>query len=234
MTLRTKIEIVAGVVVFLALAVFAVEAIRQHDRTVQAEASSAADQKIAAAAQASIVARDAQQATVDKTAVQQAAAVKTPQQAVQIIEHYLPAPVVIPGQPTPAPAAIPLVQTKDLPASVQAELPNAPGQLALLTPDQLQSIARADIACTATASDLSTCAKDKADLQTQLKAANDRANTWEAAAKGGTKFHRFLKAAERAGCSAVGSAAGSIVDKNHPTRDAAIGAAAGSAICSLF
>jgi hypothetical protein len=76
----------------------------------------------------------------------QIAAINTPQQAVQVILHYLPPTPVVLGQPTPPAATIPSVSREALSAELQKELPASPS-FSMLTPPQIEQIARDEIQC---------------------------------------------------------------------------------------
>ena len=177
--------------------------------------------------------RDALNAQYSQTLATAAKAIRTPAQAAQVIIHYLPAPVPVPGQPAPAPAAIPIVTAAQLPADVVKDLPVAPNY-GILTGTQLEDIARNDLTCDAAQHSLTTCAADKASLAAELAATQKQSDTWEAAAKGGTKFHRFLGVAKFVGCAGLGAGAGAIADKKSPTIGSAVGAAAGVTVCSIL
>jgi hypothetical protein len=233
MTTDRKREIIATIVFVLLCAVFVAGWVREHDLRVHAEADSAADKKVADAAAVSIKTRDAAQVQVDADAVKQAAAVQTPQQAVEVIEHYLPAPVAVAGQPAASQSSIPVVATKDLPAAMQSQVPNAP-TVALLTGDQVEQIAKDQIACAATTSDLGVCKADFADQVTQTNAYKASSASWEAAAKGGSKFKRFLTVAKYTGCAFVGGFAGSKLSPQNSGKASAIGAGTGVVACSLL
>jgi hypothetical protein len=232
MKARTLIEILAGVF----LAIFLAGWWHEHELRLHAEAIADAQQKVATAAQQNIKDRDAIQAKSNAAFAAQAAAVQTPQQAAQVIVKFLPAPVAAasfaPGTPPPAQAQIPIVAAADLPAAVQSQLPAAPSY-GIFTPDQMQSIARSEISCQATTQDLATCKADEVDLHTQVTAAQKQSAAWETAAKGGTKFHRLLKVGACIGISGGAAWAGSKFGIN-PATGAAIGAAAGTVVCSLF
>ena len=225
MTAQRKVEIVAAVIVLALAAVFLRGWVLEREARTSAEKQAAVDQQKIADAQVAIHDRDAVSARIDAALQQQAAAIKTPAQAVRIIQEHFTSPA---GSTAAAPVE---VSKADLPAAVQAKLPDAPGY-AVLTDMQAADIARSQLSCDIARNDATTCKADLVDTQTQLTAAKDEARTWEAAAKGGTKWQRFGRVLKFVGCAGAGAAAGEFVD--HSARAAAIGGAAAVAGCSLF
>ena len=243
---RDLLIFLCAVIVFSLSACFVRGWILEREARVKAEANAAAKQKIVEAqqqvidgAQDSIKARDQTSAQKDSTITALEVSLrnsKTPQQAIQIIHDQLPAPPA--GQPAPAP--IQVVDTDTLPPAVKAAFPDDPS-LALLPVATLKSMADQMLVCEQTTNDAATCKADLADThtvvvatQTQLAAEVSERNTWESAAKGGNKFHRFLGVVKQTACAAAGGGGGAAADKAHPATGAAIGSAAAVLICSAL
>jgi hypothetical protein len=229
MKLTTWERLILGLTVLLFVGWFAYGLVVEHDLRVKAEAATAADAQVIAAKDQAIAATNAAAATANAALQHQSQALKTPQQAIQVIEHYLPAPAA--GAPAPAP--IQVVPKASLPAADQTGLPDAP-DVALVPTDTLTALARQQLACQQTGNSLTACQQELADETAKYNAEVATAKTWETAAKGGTKFHRILRVARQAACSAVGAGAGKLVDTQHGAQGAALGAAAGVIVCSLF
>ena len=225
MTAQRKTEIVAVIVGLLFAAVFARGWFLEREARTTAERQVAVDQQKIADAQLAIHDRDAAAARTNAALLLQAAAIRTPAQAVRIIQEHFTAPA---GSTAVAPVE---VSKADLPVAVQSKLPDSPGYT-ILTDLQAEDVARNQLSCDAARNDVKTCKADLADTQTQLTAAKDEARTWEAAAKGGTKWQRFGRVLKFVGCAGAGAAAGEFVD--HSARASAIGGAAAVAGCSLF
>jgi hypothetical protein len=224
-TTQRKFEIggAAGLAVLMLL--FAVSWLRAREDNIRAAANAAADAKVVAASQQAIVSRDALATQYANSLTAKSATITTPAAAVQVIEHYLPAAIA--QQP------IAVVKTTDLPADVQKELPVSPS-FAMLTPDQVQQVAKDELACDATQNTLTACKADIGSMQTQLKATSDEAAQWKTAAKGGTKWQRFGRIMKSVACAGAGAGAGALVDKQNAGIGAAIGGAGGVAACSMF
>ncbi len=233
MTTQRKFEIAGAIVLIIVMAIFLRQWIGEREARIRAEASARADEKIVATSDASIKARDAQAAQYAASLAQQAAAVQTPQQAAQVILHYLPTPGATQGQPTPAPQTIATVSAAQLSPELQKTLPAAP-EYGILTDLQLRQVAKDELACDATRKELSACTSDQTDLRTQIAAKSDESDKWQAAAQGGTKWQRFGRVMKYVACAGGGAAAGELMAKGRPGVGAAIGGAAGVGVCSLF
>jgi hypothetical protein len=232
MTTQRKIEIAGFIFVLLVLGCFARGWILERDARNQAEATAAAQTQIIAHDAAAIVSRDAAAQVYAKSLTDQAAAIRTPQQAAQTISRYLPTLESPAGAPAPAQAPA-IIQKTDLSAAEQAKLPDSPTYM-VLTPAQAESVASLELTCDAATHTLTACQADKLDQAAQLAAALKESAAWEVAAKGGTKWHRFLTVAKFAGCAAGGALIGHLADKQSPTVGSAIGGAAAVGACSLF
>ena len=228
MTTQRRFELITAAVVLAFALCFLRGWMLSRDAAIRADARAQADEQTVATAQQAIRDRDALAAQYNATLSAQASAIRTPQQAAQVILRYLPpAPAGQPAQPP-----IVTIDRSTLPPDVQKQYPDAP-QLALVAPTQLQQLAKDELACDATRHDLATCRADTHDLHLELDAKTDEAATWQAAAKGGTKWQRFGRVLKAVGCAAGGAGVGALASKQDP-RGAAIGAGAGVAACSLF
>jgi len=224
-TTARKLEIFGAI---LMVAVFFACWQREREARIRAEVQSQADEKLVQTRDAAMKDRDALDAQYAAALSRQAAAVQTPQQAAQVILRYLPAPA---GQS--APATIPEVQRAALSPEVQKTLPDAPS-FSLLTPAQIQQVARDELACDATRHSLTACQQDAVDLKAKVALKADEAKTWETAAKGGTKLQRFGRVLKSVACAGAGAGLGALVSRKNPMTGAAIGAGVGVAGCSLF
>ena len=233
MTTQRKLEIFLLAVALMLGVVFLQGWILERRARAQADATSQKQAEVIAAAQNSIAGRDKADALYAAALAQQSKSILTPQQAAQVIVHYLPAPAPIAGQPAPAPAVIPTVQRDELSPALQQSLPAAPS-FSLLTPAQAEAVAKTELACDATTHTLAACQADAADLHTELTAQAAETAAWKAAAKGGTRFQRFVRVLKYTGCAAAGAGAGALAAHNSPAPAAAIGAGAGVTVCSLF
>jgi hypothetical protein len=227
MTTQRKIEILGVLVLALVAAAFLASWIQEREARIKAEATQAADEKVISVTADAIKSRDALAAQYTAALAKQAAAVQTPQQAAQVIERYLPAPAGAPAAP------IVTVDRAQLTPSQQQALPNAPSY-GVLTNTQLEDVAKEELACDAAKTNLTACQADEADLHTEIAAKTNEASSWEAAAKGGTKWQRFGRALKCAGFSGAGAGVGAVADKSHPAEGSVIGAAAGVIGCLLF
>ena len=233
MTTQRKIELFVVVGVILLGMAFVRGWMLEREARTKAESTAQQQAVVIAAAQSSIAARDKDAATLTATLTAQAARVQTPQQAAQVILRYLPAPPPVPGQPAAAPTVIPTIARTDLSPALQQSLPAAPS-FTLLTPTQVEQVAKDELACDATRHTLAACQADTADLHAELTAQSAETSAWKAAAKGGTKFQRFVRVLKYTGCAAAGAGAGALAARNSPAPAAAIGAGAGVAACSTF
>lgn len=224
MTTQRRLEILGA---FLVVAVFFVCWQREREARLRAEVQSQTDEKLMQAKAAAIKDRDALAVQYTAALSRQAAAVQTPQQAAQVILRYLPQPA---GQPV---ATIPQVERAALSPEIQKTLPDAPS-FSLLTPDQIQRVARDELACDATRHNLTACQQDAVDLKAQIALKIEEARTWETAAKGGTKLQRFGRVLKSVACAGAGAGLGALVSQKNQITGATIGAGVGVAGCSLF
>jgi hypothetical protein len=195
-TLRAKIE--AAIV--LAILVGGVLAFRtwlsEHDLRVHAEEHTKAQEQVIAA----IDEREKQREQILKDALAQIAAskaaVQTPQQVIHEIPQYLP-PLPTPIRvTTPAPTA-------DNPK---------PKPVVTIPPEDLKPLYDFAADCKACALKYADAQKTIADDQAKLKGKDDEVETWKAAAKGGTKWQRFTRAAK---WIAIGVVSGYVAAKAH-------------------
>lgn len=157
-------------------------ALQEHDARIRSEANSAAAAKSIDQLQQQMTQRDRANDVVQAQIVALTAAIKTPQQAAQVIDRIVTVPSV---QPSPTV----IVPKQDLPAPVVQQLPDAPSY-AIETGDKAKAVAKALQACQGTQAQLTTCTADLGDTRKQLTAMTGDRDQWEATAKGGTFWHR--------------------------------------------
>lgn len=120
------------------------------------------------------------------------------------------------------------VSGADLKPDVSLNLPDAPqAKLTLLTTPQTVVLAQEELKCQKTEGDLSTCQSDKQNLMNQIKDLQD-------AAKGGSKWHRLVKAGKCLAVGAAGAGVGALIDRGSPARGAAIGSVGSAGACQIF
>lgn len=224
MTNQRKLEIGLAVVVTLAAAVFLHGWLQAREANNNAEVHSQVLEQTVAEKNHDLEARDAHLAAYLDKVDQQVAALKTPQQAVKVIELHVP---------TPAGQEPIIIQRSDLSAKVQAETPDSPGY-ALMTSDEVQAIAKDQLKCEADRNALLTCKADATDLREIISAKDREVQLWKTAASGGSKWQRFGRVLKSVGCGAGGAALGSVVTRGNQPTGAAVGAAGGVVACSLF
>ena len=207
-TLTTPWVIGIAVVLAAAVGLGGYEWLQEHDARLKSESVQVAQQQVIATAQKTIDQSKAEQVKINADLAAQLAAiaaerktVPTPQQVVIDVSKLLPnlpAPVAVqqvaatPATPTaPAQAATQqiVIPQADIPA-FQAYKLNCDESSARL------------LACTTNAQAVS---EQLAATQSQYKAEEVRAASWEATAKGGTWWHRTLTAAKWIG---IGGATG--------------------------
>jgi hypothetical protein len=154
---------------------------------------------------------DQKVATVEEKRV----AVKTPAQAVQSIQEFVPGVKIILADKIPT---IPSVIAVD---TLPNELPDAPS--AVISPESLFALNNRLADCQKDQIKLGACEKDKQDLAEQVDVATR-------AAKGGTFWRRLKTGLKVTACAGAGGGVGSI----KGAQGAAVGAAAGAMLCSIF
>ena len=200
MTTERKVTIVLALILAVCGVMAAYSAIKSHDAQVQAAAQIKADEAIKAEKDKAIADRDAQLKDYQGAIAAQQAKVQTSAGAVQVIEHYLPAPT---GS---LPEAV-VAQKADLPASVASKLPDAPSYV-IETQQEAVAVAKGALQCDADTRALNTCQADLKDTRANLLAEGNEVSTLQIEVKGGTKWHRFKTGLKHSLCggAAVGAA----------------------------
>jgi hypothetical protein len=186
----------------LALAVFlgfgGYETLKAHDAILHAEDQAKTTDALKKQQDVAMSERDALVKQYQQSITDQIAKVRSSQSAVQVIDRYVPAPA---GQ------GATVVQKSDFSAAEQTKLPDAPSYS---IETQQQAIATADklLQCDADDHALNACQQNATTLQQQVKETDTEAQTWENAAKGGSKWQRILRSAKWFG---IGAASGAVV-----------------------
>lgn len=226
MTTTRKLEIAfLCVVAFIAICLGASSVRKAHEND-ELRATAARD---AATAKSVTDAKDAAIADRNKVAAQQdakiteldAAVKSTPQAATAIVKFF----------PVQEQQPIATMTRGELPASVQADLPDAPSY-GVMTGDQLLQVAHDEASCAIARNDLAACRANFADRTTELAATAKALDSTTVAMKQGTKAQRFFRPLKLAACGSGGGAAGAAL--RGKAQDAAIGAAVAVLICSTF
>lgn len=172
MTLRTKAEILAGIV-FLALAfLYAKEWLSKHDALIQAQTQIQSDQQASQKIDAALKQRD-EQYQKDIQAIQDAMRKLPSASSAQIAENApkhidLPAPIIISDANTTKPSiGSAIVPAEDIKPLAQAVLDGEKCKL-----------------------DLAKCTGDLGDWQRKYELADDEGKKWQQAAKGGSVWQR--------------------------------------------
>lgn len=226
MTISKKTAVIAGSVVLLLLGIMAKISWDQHVAIAAASKISSDDQKKVAFYNDLIAKRDAADIQQQALSVEQQAKVKTSSDAVKVITKYVPVPTVAPDQP----AAAFVVDKEAFTPEEAKQLPESPAYV-VQTQDQSVLVAKQLIACEADRRSLDSCKANVGDLNSALDVEKHNSQTWEKAAKGGTKTQRFMKFLKCAGFAGVGAAGGAFT--KQPLW-AGVGAGAGVAACQLF
>lgn len=184
MTTERKIIVVLSAVILLGASFAGFEMLRAHDANLVASTQQKAADAQRAADDKAISDRDALLQTYQKQIIAQQAAIKTSSQAVQVIEHYVPAPAS--QQPV-------VVQKADLTPAEQAKLPDSPSYV-VTTQEQAIDTAKSLLQCDANTKSLTTCQANLVDTQNKVVLAEKQSQTWENAAKGGSKWARIWTA----------------------------------------
>lgn len=222
-----KLYIPALTVLAIILLFGAAKYMNERENRVRAEEQKKATEQIIAAKDAAIKDRDDQFAKLSKQFDDKIASINTAQKATTVLQ-----PIIMPNGQAPPP-----VLTKaDLPAAVQAKLPDAPdAHFTLFNDQQMIDLGKAKVACDKTEAGLSTCDADKKDIQAKLDAKTKESVDWEKAAKGGSAVHRTLRVATPLACAGFGAwLASSTHASAKATGIAAAGAGAGCALTFKF
>jgi hypothetical protein len=226
LTISKKVAAIASIVLLLGLAIVAKIAWDQHVAIAAASKLSGEDQKKVDFYNDLIAKRDAADIEQQALSEKQQAQVKTSADAVKVITKYVPVPTATPDQPS----ASFVVDKQAFTEDEAKRLPESPTYV-VQTQDQSVLVAKELIACNADRKSLDSCKADVSDMKTALDVEKHQAQTWENAAKGGTKTQRFMKFLKCAGFAGVGAAGGAFT--KQPLW-AGIGAGAGVAACQLF
>lgn len=232
MTRIHKLEATVILALLLFAGVLAAGWVRDRHRMAVAEAVAHERGQQIAQREQDIEARDHKAADYDKLLRGEADILKTAPQATKVITRYLAATA-----PAGTPASLSLslspvtVEPAQLSATLQAELPPSP-TYTVFTEGQTVQLAKDELACDATRHTLAACTADKADLDRSLVDERAISASWEAAAKGGSRWARIRHAAKLAACAAAGAGVASQI-KLSPSSTAAAGAGA-VGLCSLF
>lgn len=230
MTISKWLAIGLGIALAVCIVIIGKVAYDEHQALQNANAVTATTQAAINTLVQNMAARDKADSAQQSAAKVAAANVKTSADAAQVIVRYVTVPV--PASPTAAPAAAPVqvVTKQDFTPQEQAKLPDSPSY-AVETQDAATQVAKQLIQCTADKTSLNACHADLVDSSSALAAEKMQAATWEAAAKGGTKMHRFLKFAK---CAAFAGGGAAVTVAAGEPKWAGIGAVAGVTACQLF
>jgi hypothetical protein len=200
MTSEHKVIAFLVLIIVVCGSLFTWSAFQSHDAQVRAEAQIKSDDAIKAEKDKAIADRDEQLKQYQRAIATQQAKVDTGAQAVQVIDHYLPA------APGALPAAV-VAQKADLSASVAAKLPDAPSYV-IETQDEAIQVAKGALQCDANIKALNTCQSDLKDIKANMLTETAEVSTLQTALKGGTKGQRFKAGLKHALCggAAVGAA----------------------------
>jgi hypothetical protein len=193
--------------------VFAYLYVRQVEQTAEAEAYArekdqviAANQKRIEEAQQRIEERERQWQRERESWEREKRAIRTQAQAVRVIEKYIPQ----------TEGTVAEVDREQLKSEVAEQLPDAPKYTIMLEQTAIE-IAREIVQCRQDQAELGKCQQDIADLRVQVQAAEEKAlaaeqkaERWEKAAKGGGKVKRFFSTLGKVG---IGIAIGVAVSR---------------------
>ena len=229
MTTERKVTIVLALILAVCGVMAAYSAIKSHDAQVQAAAQIKADEAIKAEKDKAIADRDAQLKDYQGAIAAQQAKVQTSAGAVQVIEHYLPAPT---GS---LPEAV-VAQKADLPASVASKLPDAPSYV-IETQEEAVAVAKGALQCDADTRALNTCQADLKDTRANLLAEGNEVSTLQIEVKGGTKWHRFQTGLKHSLCGGAAVGTAILIGDRAGKSNAQNGAISGGAVfagCELL
>lgn len=195
MTLTEKLLAVAVGVLLLLGVVFAYLYVQQVKQTAQAEAYGTAKDEVIAAnqkrieeAQQRIEQREKQWQREQAAWEREKRKIRTQAQAVRVIEKYVPQ----------TESAVAEVKREELKPEIAAQLPEAP-KYSVMPEQTAVELAREIVQCRQDQAALGKCEQNAADLRTQIQAAEEKAiaaeekaERWERAAKGGGKVKRFF------------------------------------------
>ncbi len=202
MTLTEKLLAVAVGILLLLGVVFAYLYVQQVKLTAEAQSYGkakdeviAAKQKFIEEAQQRIEQREKQWQREREAWEREKREIRTQAQAVRVIEKYMPQ----------AERAVVEVKREELKPEVAEQLPDAP-KYSVMPEQTTVEIARELVQCRQEQAALGKCEQDAADLRAQIqateekaKAAAEKAERWEKAAKGGGKVKRFFSTLGKVG-----------------------------------
>lgn len=230
MTISKWLAIALGIALAVCLVIIGKVAYDEHQALANATSATTASQAVIKTLLQNMADRDSADRAQQSAAQKAESNVKTSADAAQVIVKYVTVPV--PASPTAGPVAPPVqvVTKQDFTPQEQAKLPDSPSY-AVETQDAATQVAKQLIACTADRTSLNACHADLADSSSALAAEKTQSAAWEAAAKGGTKMHRFLKFAK---CAAFAGGGAAVTVAAGEPKWAGIGAVAGVTACQLF
>lgn len=195
MTLTEKLlAVTVGILLFLGVT-FAYLYVQQSKLTAEAEAYGKAKDEVIAAnqkrideAQQRIEQREKQWQREQEAWEREKRKIRTQAQAVRVIEKYVPQ----------AESAVAEVKREELKPEIAAQLPEAP-KYSVMPEQTAVELAREIVQCRQDQAALGKCEQNAADLRAQIQAAEEKAiaaeekaERWERAAKGGGKVKRFF------------------------------------------
>jgi hypothetical protein len=194
-TLTEKVLAVAVGILLLLGVIFVYLYVQRLRQTAEAEAYGKAKDEVIAAnqkrieeAQQRIEQREKQWQRERAAWEREKREIRTQAQAVRVIEKYVPQ----------AEGAVAEVKREELTPEAVEQLPDA-ANYSVLTEPAVVELARELVQCRQDQAALGKCEQDTTDLRAQIqaaeekaKAAEDKAERWEKAAKGGGKVKRFF------------------------------------------
>lgn len=217
--MRTRIEIVAGIVVVFLAVLFAVQWHQQEIRVAVAQSKSQGYEEAEAKLAGQVKDLDAHLSKIQEAGEQQQAAI----QRMTIPQIVVKTPQYVPQ------ATAPMKVLDANSAAVKGGEAKA-GDV-IVPQENVRPIAEKvadDQICN---EKLRVCTQKTTAINDELVLATRNVQQWKDAAKGGTRKQRFMKSLKVIACATAGAAAGAVTKKPE---GAAIGAAAGAGICSVF
>jgi hypothetical protein len=218
--IQRKVVEYAILAAVVAVGLYVYGLVKDHDAKVRAEATEETAKTIQVKADRDIAGRDDLLAKYQAALTAKAATVTTPAAAVQVIEHYIPAPA----------GSTAVIKPADLTPAERATLPDAPSY----TIQTAEDTARQLLQCDANSQALATCTADRVDDQGKLDAQVKITEQWKTAAKGGTKWQRFRAGLGHALCGGAAVGVGSLTGSKANPSAGLIAAGGTFAACELF
>jgi len=183
LTLRSKIEIIAGILAIVALAVVASSYVSSKRDAEKLKAAIAIQEKVIGDASARETARDATLKTAIDSIEELKKRTQTPAQVIRALPSVLPLPVPITiSTPAPAKPGEPPIDLSSLPATLPAA--------------DIKPLFDFAANCQECQKKLEAAAADHADDQTKMGALTKERDELRTAAKGGTVWTRIKKRAK--------------------------------------